>query len=252
MKILVLSSYTKRQKHTPDNLLREADYCSYKRLARRKKDLSGYNAEGWYHEDRDYSARAGEMFKGPQAKLIREGLKQVRGHADYGKTRVDWYFPWNHPRVIDSERLTSEHDVIVPFNIPSRPTLLGEHKIPEFLTALISRYNLVLSLLRQEDIWIFEHAFERQHAATLIFLIARRHRYLIADDLLNVHVIETGKALRDSLKTSNWALKALIFKELCAAACREGFHVFEQVTQHPERLVEIVLGTHLEAAASSL
>ena len=80
MKILVLSPYTTGQKYKPDNLLRGEDCSSPKRLSRRVKELCGYNAEGWYHESRDYTAPAGEMFTGPLNTQLREGLRQIREH----------------------------------------------------------------------------------------------------------------------------------------------------------------------------
>ena len=92
MKILILSPYTTGQKHKPDNLLRREDAVSSERLHARIKELCGYNAEGWYHEDRDYSAPAGEMFTGPMHTQLRAGLKQIREHESYGETTLDLYF----------------------------------------------------------------------------------------------------------------------------------------------------------------
>ena len=60
------------------------------------------------------------------------------------------------------------------------------------------------------------------------------------EDLPNVHVVETGSALQKSLRTTNWALKGVVMRRLCEAACSQGFHVFEDVKQDPQQLIEII------------
>ena len=78
-----------------------------------------------------------------------------------------------------------------------------------------------------------------ERATTLIFLLARSHKHVVNEELPNVHVVETGSALQKSLRTTNWALKGVVLRRLCEAACRGGFNVFEQVKQNPQRLIEI-------------
>ena len=84
MKVLVLSPYTTGQKYKPDNLLRGEDCGSPEHLEWRIKELCGYNDEGWYHESRDYSAPAGEMFTGPLNVQLRAGLKQIKHRTEKG------------------------------------------------------------------------------------------------------------------------------------------------------------------------
>jgi hypothetical protein len=243
MKILVLSPYTTGQKYKPDNLLRGEDCSSPKRLSRRIKELCGYNAEGWYHESRDYTAPAGEMFTGPLNTQLREGLRQIREHAQYGETTLDLYFPWYFCRVDGKDDPVNENDVIVPFDTAPLHDLevleFGESGIPERMVALIERYDLVFSLLRQDDILSLQRVFEVERATTLIFLLAKSHKHVVNEDLPNLHVVETGSALQKSLRTTNWALKGVVLRRLCEAACRQGFQVFEQVKQNPQRLLEI-------------
>ena len=243
MKILVLSPYTTGQKYKPDNLLRGEDCSSPKRLSRRIKELCGYNAEGWYHESRDYTAPAGEMFTGPLNTQLREGLRQIREHERYGETTLDLYFPWYFCRVDGKDDPVNENDVIVPFDTAPLHDLevleFGESGIPERTVALIERYDLVFSLLRQDDILSLQRVFEVERATTLIFLLAKSHKHVVNEDLPNLHVVETGSALQKSLRTTNWALKGVVLRRLCEAACRQGFQVFEQVKQNPQQLLEI-------------
>ena len=246
MKILVLSPYTTGQKYKPENLLRGGDCNSPKKLKARIKELSGYNAEGWYHESRDYTAPAGEMFTGPLNTQLREGLKQIREHDQYGETTLDLYFPWYFCRVDGKDYLVNENDIIVPFDTAPLHELevleFGESGIPERMVALIENYDLVFSLLRQDDILSLQRVFEVERAVTLIFLLAKSHKHVVNENLPNLHVVETGSALQKSLRTTNWALKGVVLRRLCEAACRDGFHVFEQVKQDPQQLLEIAHG----------
>ena len=246
MKILVLSPYTTGQKQKPDNPLQREDCSSPERLEARIKELSGYNTEGWYHESRDYTAPAGEMFTGPLNTQLRAGLKQIREHAQYGETTLELYFPWYFCRVDGKNDPVSENDIIVPFDTAPLHELevleFGERSIPERTVALIEGYDLVFSLLRQDDILSLQRVFEVERATTLIFLLAKSHKHVVNEDLPNLHVVETGSALQKSLRTTNWALKGVVLRRLCEAACRDGFHVFEQVKQDPQQLLEIAHG----------
>lgn len=244
MKILVLSPYTTGQKHKPDNLLRDEDCSSPEHLERRIKELCGYNAEGWYHEDRDYSMPAGEMFTGPLNTQLRAGLKQIREHAQYGETTLDLYFPWYFCRVDGKKSPVNEADVIVPFDTAPLHELevleFGESGVPERTVDLIERYDLAFSLLRPDDILSLQRVFEVERATPLIFLLAKSHRHVVNEELSNLHVVETGRTLQKSLRTTNWALKGVVLRRLCEAACRDGFDVFERVKQDPRQLLEII------------
>ena len=243
MKILILSPYTTGQKQKPDNPLRREDCTSPERLEARLKELCGYNAEGWYHENRDYSAPAGEMFTGPLNAQLREGLKQIRGHSQYGETTLDLYFPWYFCRVDGKKSPVNETDIIVPFDTAPLHELevleYGESGVPEQMAGLIDSYDLAFSLLRQDDIQSLQRVFEVERPTTLIFLLAKSHKHVVNEDLPNLHVVETGSDLQKSLRTTNWAMKGVVLRRLCEAACRDGFQVFAQVKQNPQKLIEI-------------
>ena len=243
MKILVLSSYTKRQKYQPDNLLRGEDYRSPERLALRIKELSGYNADGWYHESRDYSVPAGEMFTGPGPRLVRKGLEQVRAHEHYGKsTTIDLYFPWDHPLVSKKEGPVHESDKIVPFDLPPQASDLdySDSTTVKRVTALIERYDLVFSLLRREDVRALKPIFETERAVIVIALIAPSARHLIPDDVPNLHVVETGIALEALPGANRRSLREFVFQKMCEAVCQGGFDIFEEIKQEPQRILQIV------------
>lgn len=244
MKILVLSPYTTGQKYKPDNPLRGEDCNSPEHLAQRIKELCGYNNEGWYHESRDYSAPAGEMFTGPLNTQLRAGLKQIREHEQYGETTLDLYFPWYFCRIDGKKIPVNEEDVIVPFDTAPLHVLeileFGESGIPEQTVDLIERYNLVFLLLRPDDILSLQRVFEVERTTPLIFLLAPSHKHVVNEELPNLHVVETGRTLQKSLRTTNWALKGVVLRRLCEAACRDGFDVFEEVRRDPQQLLEIV------------
>ncbi len=243
MKILVLSSYTKGQKYQPDNLLRSEDYGSPERLARRIKELSGYNADGWYHESRDYSVPAGEMFTGPGPRQVRKGLEQVRAHEDYGKsTTIDLYFPWDDPLVSKEEGPVHESDKIVPFDLPPQASDIdySDSGIVKRVTALIERHDLVFSLLRREDVKALKPLFETERAVTVIVLIAPSARHLIPDDVPNLHAVETGIALEALPGANRRSLREFVFQKMCEAVCRDGFDIFEEIKQEPQRILKIV------------
>ena len=243
MKLLILTPYTTGQKQKPDNPLRAEDCTPPERLEARINELCGYNAEGWYSESRDYSAPAGEMFSGPMNTQLRAGLKQIREHDPDGETTLDLYFPWYFCRVDGKKSPVNEKDIIVPFDTAPLHQLevleYDESGVPERTADLIDGYDLVFSLLRPDDIQSLQRVFEVERATTLIFLLAKSHKHVVNEDLPNLHVVETGSDLQKSLRTTNWALKGVVLRRLCEAACRDGFQVFEQVKQDPQKLIEI-------------
>ena len=243
MKILILSPYTTGQKQKPDNPLQAEDYTSPEHLTARIQELCGYNEDGWYSEDRDYSMPTGEMFSGPLNTQLRQGLSQIREHDQYGETTLALYFPWYYCRADGKMSPVNEKDIIVPFDTAPLHELaileFGENGVPERTVDLIEGYDLVFSLLRQDDIQSLQRVFEVERATTLIFLLARSHKHVVNEDLPNLHVVETGSDLQKSLRTTNWALKGVVLRRLCEAACRDGFQVFEQVKQDPQQLIAI-------------
>ncbi len=244
MKILIFNSYTTGQKHKLDNPLSAEDCSSPDRLKSRIKELCGFNEEGWHDKSRDYRLPAAEMFTGPLYVQLREGLKQIREHEHYGKTTIDLYFPWYHCRVDGKLSPVGEKDIIVPFDTTPLHELevleFGENGVPEQTVDLLERYDLVFSLLRPDDIESLQRVFEVERVTTLIFLLPKSQRKAVNEDLPNVHVVETGSALQKSLRTTNWALKGVVMRRLCEAACSQGFHVFEDVKQDPQQLIEII------------
>ncbi len=244
MKILIFNSYTTGQKHKLDNPLSAEDCSSPDRLKSKIKELCGFNAEGWYDKNRDYRLPAAEMFTGPLYVQLREGLKQIREHEQYGKTTIDLYFPWYHCRIDGKMSPVGEKDIIVPFDtapLHELPVLeFGENGVPEKTVDLLEGYDLVFSLLRQDDIKSLQRVFEVERATTLIFLLPKSQRKAVNADLLNVHVVETGSALQKSLRTTNWALKGVVMRRLCEAACSQGFQVFEDVKQNPQQILDII------------
>lgn len=244
MKILIFNSYTTGQKHKLDNPLSAEDCSSSDRLKARIKELCGFNEEGWYDKDKDYRLPAGEMFTGPLFVQLREGLKQIREHEQSGKTTIDLYFPWYYCRVDGKKEPVNEKDVVIPFDTAPLHELevleFGESGVPERTVDLLESYDLVFSLLRPDDIESLQRVFEVERATTLIFLLPKSQRKAVNEDLPNVHVVETGSALQKSLRTTNWALKGVVMRRLCEAACRDGFEVFEEVKKNPQLILEIV------------
>ncbi len=243
MRILILSPYTTGQLHKPTNLLRAGDDRSPEYLADRIKALCGYDTEGVYCADRDYSAPAGEMFTGPLNRQLRAGLQHIREQIDTDATWLDLYFPWYICRVDGKKDPVNEADLIVPFDtapLHDLPVLeYGESGVPERMAARIDIYDLVFSVLRWEDIVSLQRVFGVERATPIIYLLAPSHKRYVDTDVPNVHLVETGSKLQKSLRTTNFALKAVVLRRLFEAACREGVHLFEQVKQDPQCLIEI-------------
>lgn len=245
MKILILTSYTNSQKYRPDNCIKRGDYSSPERLSARIKELCGYNAKGWYDEDGDYSAPAGEMFTGPSHKQVQAGLRQVRDHAAYGETTIDQYFLSTYFRVDGRDDLVCEDDCIVPFNIPPihdssnlgyRNTALWDH-----LEALMERYDLVFSLMEKYDVLPLIPLFEGWREVTLILLAAPSWNIPSPESLSSTHIFPAGACLVGKLdRASKHNLRGAVFRKLCEVACCEGSHIFEQIKQDPQQLLEIV------------
>ncbi len=244
MNILIFNSYTTGQKHKLDNPLSAEDCNSSDRLKARIKELCGFNSEGWHDNSSDYRLPAGEMFTGPLYIQLREGLKQIREHEQYGKTTIDLYFPWYYCRVDGKKSPVNEKDIIVPFDTSPLHELevleFDASGVPERTVELLESYDLVFSLLRPDDIESLRRVFEVKRNVTMIFLLPKSQRKAVNEDLPNIHVVETGRDLQKKLRTSNYALKGVVMRRLCEAACRDGFQVFEEVKKDPRRLLDII------------
>ena len=244
MKILIFNAYTTGQKHKLENPLSAEDCSSPDRLKSRIKELCGFNEEGWYDNDRDYRLPAGEMFTGPLSVQLREGLKLIREHEDYGKTTVDLYFPWYYCRVDEKKELVNEKDIVVPFDTAPLHELevleFGESGVPERTIELLESYDLVFSLLRPDDIESLRRVFEVERSVPLIFLLPKSQRKAVNEDLPNIHIVETGRDLQKQLRTSNYALKGVVIRRLCEAACQQGLQVFEEVKKNPQLILDII------------
>lgn len=227
MKILVLSSYTGRQKCQPDNCITREDLKSRAYYEQRVRELT------------DYGAPAGEMFTGPYAYAIREGLRQIRGHEQYSQTKIDQYFPSNYYRVDLGDDLVHENDVIVPFDVKPLPVTgnidYGETDLSGRVQALIERYDLVFSLLKKYHFLPLEHLFRIQYKVPLILLVARSWKVSGPESRL----VYCADLVGQIEGVSKYNHQGAVFRKLCEAAYHDGFGVFERVKQDPQQLIEI-------------
>ncbi len=233
MKILILTSYTGGQKCQPHNRITPEDLKPRAHYRQRVKELT------------DYSKYAGEMFTGPLHRELRAGLRQIRRHEQYGQTTIDQYFPSSYYRVDLGEDLVHENDKIVPFDIkPLSGTGKYREETAHFdrVQALIKRYDLVFSLLEKYHFLPLQRLFRSQCEATLVLLVAPSWNIQSPESLSSTHIVHVGADLVGRLdRASRHNLRGAVFRKLCEAACKEGFHVFEQVKQDPQQLLEIVL-----------
>ncbi|MDE0011540.1 MAG: hypothetical protein OXU36_10350 [Candidatus Poribacteria bacterium] len=230
MKILVLSSYTGDQRSKPPNPITRADLCPA-HYERRVEELT------------DYGVPAGKMFLGPYACPIRAGLRKIREHEQLkSQIEINHYFPTTCYRVDLQEDLVHEDDKIVPFDIEPRSGSYDETDISGRVQALIERYDLVFSLLKEYDFLPLECMFESLYKkVTLIFLVAKSwkpadgwKRSVLKSRCVFVHQV------RHIDGVSNYNYQGAVFRKLCEVARCEGFEVFEQVKQDPQSLIEII------------
>ena len=227
MKILVLTSYTSKQKYKPHNCITRGDREHTAHYQQRIRELTNYGAP------------AGEMFTGPSHTQLREGLRQIRGHEQYGQIKIDQYFPSIYYRVDLREDLVHENDIIVPFDVkPRSGTGNIDTTRSDRVQALIERYDLVFSLLARYDLLPLEHVFRIQYEVPLILLVARSWKVSVPESRLVYAADLVGQI--DGV--SNYNYQGAVFRKLCEAACSEGFGVFEHVKQDPQQLIEIAHG----------
>ncbi len=225
MRILVISPCSSTQKHNKlPNRLGPADFTSSDHLALRMEELGSYKEP------------AAEMYEGKEHKEIIKGLRKIR--RCYGRDAVDLSI------ISTGYGLIDECCAIVPYNVPNNksPVLKGEGrgKLHQDVEELIKDYDLVFFLLGETYVKALQLPFNVPDTVTQVFLIftrTRGYRHLIPEYLPNCEAIE----LHAREFKSGYTAKGLVFNELCEAACHEGFHVFKQVKQNPQRILDIAL-----------
>lgn len=224
MKMLVISPCSSTQKHSElSNRLEPADFTSSERLARRMKELDKYKEP------------AAEMYEGREHEEIMEGLRKIRNC--YGKEVVDLSI------ISTGYGLIDECCAIAPYDVPNNTSPVlngnGRSKLHEDVEKLIKDYDLVFFLLGEKYLKALQLPFNVPDTVTQIFLIFTRtsgYRKLIPESLQNCEAVEMhAREFR-----SGYTAKGLVFNRLCEAACCDGFQVFEQVKQDPQRLLEII------------
>ena len=226
MGVLVITSCTGRKKYKSPNQLKYEDFASSERLQRRTVEL------------KDFKTPASEMYTGQQHQHLIAGLEAVR--EVYGSAIVDFHI------ISAGYGLLAENDVIVPYNVTfsglNKRDLLARSnslQLHERVETLIANYDLVFFLLGKEYVQALRLPFEVPNTVTQIFLLGDTHRKLIPD-LSNIYFISAGKSLAREFNTTCTTLKGLAFRKLCEVLCCKGFHVFKQIEQNPQRLVEIL------------
>ena len=228
MRILVISPCSATQKHgkLPNKLILE-DFRSSNRLCRRIKELS------------DYKTPAAEIYQGKEHKLLLEGIKGVRRHSQYGKTTIGWHI------ISTGFGLIDENFEIVPYNVTNKESdILKDSRIlKEDIDEIINNFDIVFFLLGKEYVRaleLSERPLRVTGSAVQIFVTYKRtkgYSNLIPDNIPNCSVVE----LCSKDFKSGYTAKGSVFKRLCEAACCDGFQVFEEVKNDPQRLLEIVL-----------
>lgn len=224
MRILVISPCSKEQIPEIPNKLQPIDFSSCNRLAKGMERL------------KDYKTPAAEMYEGREHKKIMRGLRKIR--RCYGRESVDLSI------ISTGYGLVCESRCIVPYDVdPDKSLVLKRsEKLHTDIEKLIKNYDLVFFLLGRKycnGLKLHKRPFDVPNTVTQIFLIFTRttgYRNLIPEYLPNCDAVElNSNEFRDT-----YTAKGLVFNRLCEAACREGFHVFEQVKEDPQRLLEIV------------
>ena len=186
---------------------------------------------------KDRRAPAIELYEGREHSKVRTGLREVRRHDQYGETTVDLYI------ISTKHGLIKEDYVIDPYDVPNNtsPVLNGEGrgKLHQDVEKLIKGYDLVFFLLGGTYVKALQFPFNVPDTVTQVFLIFTRtkgYRNLIPECLQNCEAVE----LHAHEFRSGYIAKGLVFNRLCEAACHTGFHLFEEIKQNPQRLLEIV------------
>lgn len=190
-------------------------------------------------DKKDRPAPAAKMYTGRQHIPVMAGLKQVR--TCYGKSTIDL-------AIISAKYgLLNECCVINPYDFTFKGLnteaiweLSDKLKIHKQVRTLISKYEVVFFLLGEKYVQSLRLPFEEVNTVTQIFLLGDSYKNLIPD-LPNTHFVSAGADLAGKLGKMVIALKGVVFKKLCEAACRDGFQVFEQIKRNPQRLIEIAL-----------
>ena len=229
MRILVITSCTGRKKYKSSNQLKYEDFASSERRRKRTAELN------------ESKAPAAEMYTGQQHLYLMDGLKQLL--ETYGQTVVDLNL------ISAGYGLLSENEVIVPYNITfqklKKKDILERSDnlhIHEQVGNRLLNYDLVFYLLGKEYVQALQLPFNKVSASvTQIFFAAPSWRHVFSKFLSDIHVVSAGRDLVDKLDgATGYNLKGVLFKRLCETVCSQGFHVFKEVKNDPQRLIEIV------------
>lgn len=229
MKILVISSCSETQKHRElPNRLGPVDFRSPDRLPQRIKELS------------KYKEFASDMYEGPNHMVMMKGLSSVREHKQYRKISINLYI------ISTGYGLINEKDVIVPYDV--KPVDAIWKHVPGCVYKkafdIISNYDLVLFLLGSDlqSLQFRKHPWGNSDMANWIFILAPSYYDKLPSNFPQNRVVEAGDNLVSELSgASRYNLRGFVFKRLCEAACRDGFQVFEEVKQDPQKLIEIAM-----------
>ncbi|MDE2799133.1 MAG: hypothetical protein OXI94_10765 [Gemmatimonadota bacterium] len=232
MKILVISSCSKRQKHPNlSEKLGPQDFNPPDRLAGRMIEL------------RQYKASAAKMYKGDEHLYVMNGLGKVRDC--YGRTAIDLSI------ISTGYGLINECTVIVPYDVPlnkSRVLLKENDMLHKSVEDLIADYELIFFFLGQQyynALELHKRPFQVPDTVIQIFLIGKSYKNLMPDSR-NAHFVPATELVSELDDADSSNFKGLLFKKLCEAACWEGLQVFEEVKQNPKKMIrDIALGNRL-------
>ncbi len=185
---------------------------------------------------------AAELYTGLNHTPLMEGLREVRKCDQYGKTTIDLFI------LSTKYGLIYERDVVDPYNVEPEDAIWNQDPdcVYQKLRGIIenNQYDLVFFLLGPDvnALQLREKSSWYSGTTDLIFLLSPTNRrdYLPPDLPSNIQVVEAGLKLANELEGADtYNLRGFLFKKLCEAACREGFHVFEEVKQNPQQILKI-------------
>lgn len=187
----------------------------------------------------DNTLPACKLYIGGEHQYIQSCLKRVWSAHQYVGIIIDWHLVSTGHGLIHRER------VLEPYDVSTKDSqILKSKKLHKDIEELIKDYDLVFFLLGKpfyQGQGLNKHPFKVSDEVIQIYLICTRtngYREMIPEDLLNCYAVELkfDDGFRDIRRAKGFA-----FKKLCEAACRDGFQVFEDVKNDPQKLIEIAL-----------